>query len=102
MLSTTGTVMTSTVLRADDRPVDASGRVIAGFENNERETLAEGGWRPFSDRQIRVGSAGVVLCKFGAQFGFQDHPNVEVSAVTDLLPDRRAELAKACRCKKKV
>ena len=40
MLSTTGTVMTSTVLRADDRPVDASGRVIAGFENNERETLA--------------------------------------------------------------
>ena len=79
-LSTTGTVLTSTVLRADDRPVDASGRVIAGFENNEHETLAEGGWRPFSDRQIRVGIAGFGLCKFGAQFGFQDHPNVEVSA----------------------
>ena len=99
-LSTTGTVLTSTVLRADDRPVDAGGRVIAGFENNEQETLAEGGWRPFSDRKIRIGIAGFGLCKFGAQFGFQDHPNVEVSAVTDLLPDRRAELAKACRCKK--
>ena len=40
-LSTTGTVLTSTVLRADDRPVDAGGRVIAGFENNEQVDLEE-------------------------------------------------------------
>ena len=59
---------------------------------------SNGVWKPFSDRKIRVGIAGYGLCKFGAQFGFQDHPNVEVAAVTDLIADRRAELAKACRC----
>src|SRR6185369_16720560 len=31
---------------------------------------------------------------------FQDHPNVEVVAVSDLFPDRCANLAKACRCAK--
>ncbi|OFX43501.1 MAG: oxidoreductase, partial [Bacteroidetes bacterium GWE2_41_25] len=35
-----------------------------------------------------------------AAFGFQDHPNVEVAAVSDLFPDRCAELAKVARCKK--
>jgi len=40
------------------------------------------------------------LCQFGAQFGFQSHPNVEVVAVTDLIPARRAQLAKACGCEK--
>ena len=36
----------------------------------------------------------------GAAFGFQDHPNVEVVAVSDLIPDRCAGLAKAARCSK--
>src|SRR5690606_29532413 len=36
----------------------------------------------------------------GAQFGFQDHPNVEVVSVSDLYPERCSELAKACRCSK--
>ena len=40
------------------------------------------------------------MCRFGQSFGFQDHPNVEIVAVTDLFPDRCAEMAKACRCKK--
>jgi predicted dehydrogenase len=40
------------------------------------------------------------LCRFGAAFRFQNHPNVEVVAVGDLIPARRAELAKACRCEK--
>ncbi len=61
---------------------------------------AEKDWRPFSDRKIRVGIAGYGLCRFGAQFGFQKHPNVKVVAVTDLIPARRAGLAKACRCEK--
>ncbi len=61
---------------------------------------AEKDWRPFSDRKIRVGIAGYGLCRFGAQFGFQKHPNVKVVAVTDLIPARRAGLAKACRCGK--
>ena len=49
---------------------------------------------------MRVGIVGYGLCKFGAEFGFQNHPNVEVVAVSDLFPDRCAELAKACRCAK--
>jgi predicted dehydrogenase len=53
-----------------------------------------------SDRKIRVGIAGYGVCKFGAAWGFQDHPNVTVVAVSDLLPDRCAGLAKACRCNK--
>ncbi|MDQ3439933.1 MAG: Gfo/Idh/MocA family oxidoreductase [Planctomycetota bacterium] len=40
------------------------------------------------------------MCRFAAAFGFQDHPNVEVIAVSDLLPDRCAGLAKAARCGK--
>ena len=90
--------MTTSLLRAEDSPVDASGKVIAGFETNEPAAKPDGLWKPFSDRKIRVGIAGYGLCKFGAQFGFQDHPNVEVAAVTDLIADRRAQLAKACRC----
>jgi len=57
-------------------------------------------WRPYSDRKLRVGIAGYGLCQFGAAFGFQNHPNVEVVAVTDLIPDRCAALAGACRCER--
>ena len=45
-----------------------------------------------------MGIVGYGFCKFGAEFGFQDHPNVEVVAVSDLFADRCQELAKACRC----
>jgi predicted dehydrogenase len=45
-----------------------------------------------------VGIVGYGTCRFGAKFGFEDHPNVEVVAVSDLFPDRCAALAKACRC----
>lgn len=58
------------------------------------------GWVSVSDRKIRVGIIGHGLCKFGAAFGFQDHPNVEIVAVSDLFPDRCAELAKVCNCSK--
>ncbi len=47
-----------------------------------------------------MGIAGFGVCQFGAAFGFQDHPNVAVSAVSDLIPERCAGLAKACRCEK--
>ncbi|MBI5683873.1 MAG: Gfo/Idh/MocA family oxidoreductase [Verrucomicrobia bacterium] len=57
-------------------------------------------WQPVSDRKIRVGIVGYGTCRFGAAFGFQDHPNVQVVAVSDLFPDRCAALAKACRCAK--
>ena len=73
---------------------------IQGFEEEKAHPDAAKGWQPVSDRKIRVGIAGYGVCQFGAAFGFQDHPNVEVVAVTDLIPDRCAALAKACRCEK--
>ena len=57
-------------------------------------------WQGFSDRKVRVGIVGYGVCKFGAEFGFQNHPNVEVVAVSDLIPERRDGLMKACRCAK--
>lgn len=74
--------------------------VIPGFERTPVSPETTQGWTPISDRKIRVGIVGYGVCKFGAQFGFQDHPNVEVAAVSDLFPDRCAALAKACRCEK--
>ncbi len=78
----------------------ADDEVIPGFEHVE-STVQEGAvWEPISDRKIRVGIVGYGLCRFGASFYFQDHPNVDIVAVSDLIPDRCAALAKACRCEK--
>ena len=79
--------------KADDKPK------IQGFEE-EKSGAASGKWKPVSDRKIRMGIVGYGLCKFGAQFSLQHHPNVEVVAVSDLFPDRCQALAKACKCKK--
>ena len=78
----------------------AEPKPIQGFEKTADDPNAAAGWHPVSDRKIRVGLVGHGVCKFGAAFGFQDHPNVQVVAVSDLLPDRCAEMAKACRCEK--
>jgi predicted dehydrogenase len=78
----------------------AADKPIQGFEQAPTDPKASKGWKPVSDRKIRVGIAGYGVCQFGAAFSFQDHPNVQVAAVTDLLPDRCAALAKACRCEK--
>src|SRR5215475_2644420 len=68
-----------------------------GIKTSDRPRKA---WQAVSDRKIRVGIVGYGVCQFGAAFGFQDHPNVAVVAVSDLFPDRCAALAKACRCEK--
>ncbi len=73
---------------------------IQGFEKGPADPNASKGWKAKTDRRLRVGIAGYGLCKFGAAFSFQDHPNVEVVAVSDLIPDRCAGLSKACRCDK--
>ncbi|MGI9428005.1 MAG: Gfo/Idh/MocA family protein, partial [Bythopirellula sp.] len=73
---------------------------IPGFEEAPTDPSASKNWQPVSDRKIRVGIVGYGTCKFGAAFSFQDHPNVEIVAVSDLFPDRCAALAKACRCEK--
>lgn len=73
---------------------------IQGFEEGAEDAKASRVWVPVSDRKIRVGIVGYGVCRFGAQFGFQNHPNVEVAAVSDLFPDRCAELAKETNCTK--
>lgn len=73
---------------------------IPGFEESPTDPNQSKGWEPVSDRKIRIGIVGYGTCKFGAAFGFQDHPNVEVVAVSDLFPERCAALATACRCEK--
>ena len=73
---------------------------IPGFDETDTNVDPNAAWEPFTDRKLRMGIVGFGLCQFGAQFGLQDHPNVEVVAVSDLFPDRCAGLAKACRCEK--
>ena len=73
---------------------------IQGFEEEPVDPNASKLWKPVSDRKIRVGIVGYGVCRFGAAFSFQDHPNVEVAAVSDLFPDRCRALAEACRCEK--
>ena len=78
----------------------AEEKVIQGFEKGAADSEAAKGWKPVSARKLRVGIVGYGVCKFGAEFGFQSHPNVEVVAVSDLFPERCAGLAQACRCGK--
>lgn len=80
--------------------VDAAETTVPGFEKQAADPNASKGWQPVSDRKIRVGIVGYGYCKFGAQFGFQHHPNVEIVAVSDLIPERCAGLASECRCTK--
>jgi predicted dehydrogenase len=73
---------------------------IQGFERDNQVVIGQDSWKPFSDRKLRVGIAGYGVCRFGADFGFQNHPHVEIVAVTDLFPDRCSELARICSCSK--
>ena len=75
-------------------------QAIPGFDQTKTDYDRTRVWKPFSDRRIRVGLVGYGVCKFSAAFGFQDHPNVKVVAVSDLFPDRCAALAKAVKCEK--
>ncbi len=79
--------------RAQEQP-------IQGFEKGPENPDASKGWQPVSDRKVRVGIVGYGVCQFGAAFSFQDHPNVEIVAVSDLVPERCAGLARAVRCAK--
>lgn len=87
-----GTFSLMNYLRADEP--------IAGFDQTATDVDQEKKWEPFSDKKLKVGIVGYGVCRFGAAFEFQNHPNVDIVAVSDLFPDRCAELAKACRCDK--
>jgi predicted dehydrogenase len=80
---------------AEEKPL-----AIPGFEDTGTAPNPAKVWEPFSDKKIRVGIVGYGACRFGSAFSFQDHPNVEVAAVSDLFPDRCEALAKECRCQK--
>jgi predicted dehydrogenase len=71
---------------------------IQGFDEKESSTDTSREWVSPSDRRIRLGIAGYGYSRFGAAFSLQNHPNVEIAAVSDLIPERCGELAKACRC----
>ncbi len=73
--------------------------VIQGFEDSGAETSKKV-WQPVSDRKVKVGIVGYGVCRFGAAFGFQDHPNVEIVAASDLDPDNCAKLAEVTKAKK--
>ncbi|MCC6355797.1 MAG: Gfo/Idh/MocA family oxidoreductase [Verrucomicrobiae bacterium] len=96
-LASLGAMAAGKMSAAETKAPDAKILGEAGVSTAER---SKGVWTPVSDRKIRTGIAGFGVCQFGAAFGFQNHPNVEVVAVSDLLPERCAGLAKACRCDK--
>jgi predicted dehydrogenase len=73
---------------------------IQGFDETATTVQTDKVWTPVSDRKIRMGIVGYGVCRFGAAFGFQDHPNVEIVAVSDLIPQNCAGLAQAVRCEK--
>ena len=73
---------------------------VQGFDDTQSNTDTSSVWTQTSDRRVRMGIVGYGFCRFGAAFSFQDHPNVEIVAVSDLQPDRCAALSKACRCEK--
>ena len=73
---------------------------IPGFDQTQTDYDKTKTWKPVSDRKIKVGLVGYGVCQFSAAFGFQDHPNVEIAAVSDLFPDRCAALARRVKCEK--
>ena len=87
-------------LIADAARADEQSPQIAGFDLTSTDYDPQQEWRPYTDRKLRVGLVGYGLCQFSAEFYFQNHPNVEVVAVSDLFPDRCNALAKRVKCEK--
>lgn len=84
---------------AEKKPSDG-GPVMQGFEQAEKTASLSEGWKPVSDRKVKVGIVGYGSSRWGGNFGFQDHPNVEIVAVSDLFPERCQALAEKCRVSK--
>ena len=68
---------------------------IQGFEKTAGRRQSSKGWKPISDRKIRVGMRGTGSASSGRRSAFRIIPMSTVTAVTDLDADRRAALAKA-------
>ena len=94
------TVFAAGVAAVGAQAARAAEKPIAGFDETNAGKIKAAAWKPVSDRKVKVGIAGFGVCKFGAQFGFQNHPNVEVVAASDLNPTACAELAKVTGAKR--
>ena len=95
-----GTAALGLASAAQAEPAKPPATPIQGFEESQQAQTAGKPWQPVSERKIRMGIVGYGVCRFGAQFSLQHHPNVEVVAVSDLFPDRCQALAEACQCEK--
>ncbi len=73
---------------------------IAGFDDTKTDVDAGNIWQQKYDRKVKMGLVGFGVCQFGTAFGLQDHPNVEIVAVSDLIPERCSAMAERARCKK--
>jgi len=73
---------------------------VVGFDDTKTVIDESKTWQQKFDRKIRMGLVGYGVCKFGTAFGLQNHPNVELIAVSDLFPDRCDAMAKAAKCEK--
>ncbi|MGQ9649949.1 MAG: Gfo/Idh/MocA family protein [Phycisphaerae bacterium] len=79
---------------------DKAAESIPGFDQTKTDYDRTKEWKPFSDRRVRVGIVGHGVCQFGLAFDLQNHPNVELVAVSDLFPDRCADMARQAKCEK--
>ena len=75
-------------------------QVIPGFDQTKTDYDRTKQWKPFSDRKVRVGIVGHGVCQFGLAFDLQNHPNVKLVGVSDLFPDRCADMARKAKCEK--
>ena len=73
---------------------------IAGFDDTKTDIDTNTVWQQKHDRKIKMGLVGFGVCQFGTAFSLQNHPNVELVAVSDLVPERCATMAKVAKCAK--
>ena len=73
---------------------------IWGLKDGGDGKTAKDSWTAFSERKLRVGIAGEGVCSFGSAFGWQNHPNAEVVACTDIVPSNCERLQKRVGAKK--
>ena len=76
------------------------GKVIQGFDEKKTDEPVGAAWQPYSDRKVRVGIAGNGVCGFGACFGYQGHPNVDVVSCAELDPEKLKNLQQAVGAQK--
>ena len=74
--------------------------VKGGFDEVASDLDGALPWKPYSEKKVRVGIAGEGVCSFGSAFGYQNHPNADVIACTDLNPERCKLLQKRTGAKK--